>query len=78
MTTQIKPGCGRNTTMGHGEAATCGEKYYSAPYFCERCTAWQLVEARTLLSDALETFDDNPSQDHEVADRIRAFLKGAA
>lgn len=38
----------------------------------------RLDRARTLLSDALETFDDNPAQDHEVADRIRAFLKGAA
>jgi len=34
--------------------------------------------ARTLLADALETFDDNPHGDHEVADRIRAFLKGGA
>lgn len=38
----------------------------------------QLNTACTLLSDALETFDDNPAQDHEVADRIRTFLKGAA
>lgn len=37
-----------------------------------------LDTASTLLSDALEAFDDNPAQDHEVADRIRAFLKGAA
>lgn len=34
--------------------------------------------ARTLLSDALETFDENQHQDHEIADRIRAFLKGGA
>jgi hypothetical protein len=34
--------------------------------------------ARTLLSDAMETFDENPAQDHEIADRIRAFLKGGA
>lgn len=34
--------------------------------------------ARTLLSDALETFDENPHRDHEIADRIRAFLKGGA
>lgn len=32
--------------------------------------------ARTLLSDALESFDDNSREDHEVADRIRKFLKG--
>lgn len=32
----------------------------------------------TLLSDAVEAFDENPHQDHEVADRIRAFLKGGA
>ncbi|MCE3262596.1 MAG: hypothetical protein K0R43_1675 [Pseudoduganella sp.] len=38
----------------------------------------QIATARTLLSDALETFDDNLDQDHEVADRIRAFLKGGA
>lgn len=36
----------------------------------------QLASARALLSDALEAFDDNPAEDHEVADRIRAFLKG--
>jgi hypothetical protein len=34
----------------------------------------RLDNALTLLSDALETFDDIPHQDHEVADRIRAFL----
>lgn len=38
----------------------------------------QVAAARTLLSDALEVFDDNVEQDHEVADRIRAFLKGGA
>ena len=37
----------------------------------------QLDDARTLLSDALEAFDDNAAQDHEVADRIRSFLKGS-
>lgn len=78
MSTQTKPGCGRNTTMGHGEFATCGDDYYGVSYLCARCTTNQLFIARTLLSDALETFDANPAQDHEVADRIRAFLKGAA
>lgn len=34
----------------------------------------KISAARTLLSDALETFDDNPMEDHEVADRIRDFL----
>lgn len=38
----------------------------------------ELTAASTLLSDALETFDDNPHEDNEVADRIRAFLKGGA
>lgn len=37
---------------------------------------YQLQAAHALLSDALETFDDNPREDHEVADRIRTFLKG--
>lgn len=38
----------------------------------------EFAAARALLSDALESFDDNPHEDHEVADRIRAFLKGGA
>lgn len=33
-------------------------------------------DALTLLSDALEEFDDDHSKDREVADRIRSFLKG--
>lgn len=36
----------------------------------------QLDAARTLLNDALETFDEYLQSDHEVADRIRTFLKG--
>jgi hypothetical protein len=39
-------------------------------------SAMAVIEvSRTLLSDALETFNDNPHQDHEIADRIREFLK---
>jgi hypothetical protein len=34
--------------------------------------------ARTLLADAIETFDENPNEDHEIADRIRAHLHGGA
>ncbi len=35
-----------------------------------------LAAARVLLADAEDAFDEFPDQDHEVADRIRAFLKG--
>lgn len=38
----------------------------------------KVTTALTLLSDALETFDEYMPADHEVADRIRAFLKGGA
>lgn len=38
-----------------------------------------LAAARALLVDAADTFDEIPDEDHEIADRIRAFLvKGGA
>lgn len=36
--------------------------------------AKEIVAARALLCEALETFDDNPDEDHEIADRIRNYL----
>lgn len=41
MTGSILPtptkGCGRIETMGHGDGATCGERYYSQVWFCDGC-----------------------------------------
>jgi hypothetical protein len=35
----------------------------------------KLDMARSMLEEALDTFDDNPAEGHEIADRIRSFLE---
>ena len=43
----------------------------------EAAARTELTAARALLREALETFDDNPDEDHEIADRMRDYLNAA-
>lgn len=70
--------CNSLTTLGHGEGARCGEKFYGEIYQCGDCAKKELIAARfqlNTLKRLLIVVSQDPHRAWQVVEEIDKTLK---